>query len=157
MRTGEFLLSKVIPYFVLGLFGLVLCLLAARFLFAVPFRGSLFILLTASFLYLLVALGVGLLISTLVKQQFVAAMLTLTVTFLPAFMISGFIFDLHSLPVAIRIISYIFPARYYVVTLQTVLLAGDVWPVVLPNMAMMAAMASLLFLLTRLATKKQLA
>lgn len=157
MCTSEFLLSKVVPYFVLGIFGLALCLLAARFLFSVPFRGSLIILFTASTLYLFVALGVGLLISTVVKRQFVAAILVLAVTFLPAFMISGFIFDLRSLPIAVRVISYIFPARYYVSTLQTVLLAGDVWPIILPNMAIMAGMAVILFLLTSLATKKQLA
>ena len=70
------LLSKVIPYLGLGIFGLVLCLLAAKFLFQVPFLGSLWVLSVSSLLYLLVALGIGLLISSAVKAQFVAALIT---------------------------------------------------------------------------------
>jgi ABC-2 type transport system permease protein len=157
VRAGEILLSKVIPYFVLGMVGLALCLLAARFLFDVPFRGSLWIVSVGSLLYLVVALGVGLLISTTVKAQFVAGLVTVLVAFLPALMLSGFIFDLRSLPPAIRFLTYAFPARYYVSMLQTVLLAGDIWTVILPNLATLAGMAVLLFVLTRVATKKQLA
>jgi ABC-2 type transport system permease protein len=71
-------------------------------------------------------------------------------------MLSGFIFDLTSLPVAIRVLTYIFPARYYVSLLQTILLAGDVWAVILPNLVMLAGFATLLFVLTRLGFKKQL-
>ena len=72
VRAGEILLGKVVPYLALGIFGLVLCLLAAKFLFEVPFRGSLWVLSLSSLLYLLVALGLGLLISSAVKSQFVA-------------------------------------------------------------------------------------
>jgi ABC-2 type transport system permease protein len=81
VRTDEILLGKTIPYFVLGVIGLVLCLLAAKFLFSVPFRGSLAMLTAASMLYLLVALGIGLLISSTVKSQFVASQITVLVTF----------------------------------------------------------------------------
>lgn len=157
VRAGEILLSKVIPYFVLGLAGLALCVVSAKFIFAVPFRGSLWVLTTASTLYLLVALGIGLLISSAVKSQFVASLITVLVAFLPALMLSGFLFDLHSLPLAVRIITYIFPARYYVALLQTTLLAGDVWTVILPNAAVLAAMATVLFVLTKTITRKQLA
>jgi ABC-2 type transport system permease protein len=156
VHAGELLLSKVIPYFILGVFGLVLCMLAARFLFHVPFRGSLWVLGGGSVLYLLVALGLGLLISTTAKAQFVAGQITLTVAFVPTLMLSGFIFDLNNPPWAMRLVSYLFPARYYVALLQTVLLAGDVWAVILPNAAMLAGMATLLFALTRAATRKQL-
>jgi len=156
VRAGEILLGKVIPYLGLGIFGLVLCMLAAKFLFEVPFRGSMWVLSVGSLLYLLVALGMGLLISSAVKSQFVAGLITVVAAFLPALMLSGFIFDLTSLPVAIRVLTYIFPARYYVSLLQTVLLAGDVWAVILPNLAMLGGIASLLFVLTRLGFKKQL-
>lgn len=156
VRIGELLLSKVVPYFILGVFGLVLSLLAARFLFHVPFRGSLWVLGGGSVLYLLVALGLGLLISTTAKAQFVAGQITLTVAFVPTLMLSGFIFDLNNPPWAMRLVSYLFPARYYVALLQTVLLAGDVWAVILPNAAVLAGMAILLFALTRAATRKQL-
>jgi len=156
VRTGEILLGKTVPYFVLGLIGFGLCLLAAKFLFHVPFRGSLTLLTAASMLYLLVALGIGLLISSAVKSQFVASQITLLVTFLPAVMLSGFLFDLSSMPVMVRLITYVLPARYYVALLQTIFLAGDIWPVILPNMAVLAAMAALLVVLTRLVTHKRL-
>jgi ABC-2 type transport system permease protein len=91
-----------------------------------------------------------------VKSQFVAGLITVVAGFLPALMLSGFIFDITSLPVAIRILTYLVPARYYVALLQTVLLAGDVWTVILPNLARLAIMATLLFALTRMGFKKQL-
>jgi ABC-2 type transport system permease protein len=156
VRAGEILLGKVIPYLALGIFGLVLCMLAAKFLFKVPFRGSVWVLSFSSLLYLLVALALGLLISSTVKSQFVAGLITVVAGFLPALMLSGFIFDITNLPGAIRLLTYIFPARYYVALLQTVLLAGDVWAVILPNLAMLAFIATLLFALTRLGFKKQL-
>ena len=156
VRTDEILLGKTVPYFVLGLIGLALCLLAAKFLFHVPFRGSLIVLTGASMLYLLVALGIGLLISSAVKSQFVASQITILVTFLPAVMLSGFLFDLSSMPAAVRLVTYLLPARYYVALLQTIFLAGDIWPVILPNMVVLAIMATLLLLLTKRATRKSL-
>ncbi|HLW63830.1 MAG TPA: ABC transporter permease [Gemmataceae bacterium] len=156
VRTDEILLGKMIPYFVLGMIGLALCLLSARYLFHVPLRGSLAVLTLASMLYLLVALGIGLLISSITKNQFVASQLTMLVTFLPAFMLSGFIFDLRSMPAVVRIITYALPARYYVALLQTLFLAGDVWSVILPNGAVLAGMAAVLLILARLVTRKRL-
>jgi len=157
VRTDEILLGKTVPYFVLGMVGLVLCLLAAKFLFYVPFRGSLIVLTAASMLYLLVALGIGLAISSAVKSQFVASQITILVTFLPAVMLSGFLFDLRSMPALVRFMTYILPARYYVALLQTIFLAGDIWPVILPNMAVLALMAGALTVLTRRVTQKRLA
>jgi len=157
VRADEILLGKTIPYFALGMVGLALCLLASKFLFHVPLRGSVWVLTGVSMLYLLVALGTGLLISSAVKSQFVASQVTLLVTFMPAFMLSGFLFDLRSMPVLVRLVTYVLPARYYVTLLQTVFLAGDVWSVVLPNAAVLAGMAAVLLLLTRGVTRKQLA
>ena len=157
VRSDEILLGKTIPYFLLGLVGFVLCVLAAKFLFHVPIRGSLWVLTGASMLYLLVSLGIGLLISSLVKSQFVASQLALLVTFLPAMMLSGFLFDIRSMPAALRLVTYVLPARYYVALLQTVFLAGDVWPVILPNAVMLVAMTAVLAILTRGVTRKRLA
>jgi ABC-2 type transport system permease protein len=156
VRAGEILLGKTIPYFLLGMIGLALCLLAAKFLFHVPLRGSVSILAGASMLYLLVALGIGLLISSATKSQFTASQLTMLVTFLPAFMLSGFLFDLRNMPAAVRLLTYALPARYYVALLQTLFLAGDVWGVILPNMAVLAGMAVTLLLLARSVTRKKL-
>ena len=157
VRAGEFLISKIVPYFVLGMIGLALCLFAAKFLFRVPVRGSLTLLTITSMLYLLVSLGLGLLISTAVKSQFVASQMAVLVTFLPATLLSGFLFDLRNMPAAVRAITYAMPARYFVALLQTLFLAGDVWSVVLPNAAVLAGMAVLLLGLTRRATHKRLA
>lgn len=157
VRTDEILLGKTIPYFILGMIGLVLCLLAAKFLFHVPFRGSVTVLTGVSMLYLLVALGIGLLISSAVKSQFVASQITLLVSFLPAVMLSGFLFDLRSMPAFVRLITYVLPARYYVALLQTIFLAGDIWAVILPNGAVLAGMAAVLLVLTRRTMQKKLA
>ena len=157
VRPEEILLGKTIPYFILGMIGFALCLLAAKFLFDVPFRGSVIVLTGASTLYLLVALAIGLLISSAFKSQFVASQITLLVTFLPAVMLSGFLFDLRSMPAAVRMITHLLPARYYVTLLQTIFLAGDIWAVILPNAAVLAGMMIVLLWLTRRVTQKKLA
>jgi ABC-2 type transport system permease protein len=156
VRPDEILLGKTIPYFVLGMIGLVLCLLAAKFLFHVPFRGSVAVLGGVSMLYLLVALAIGLLISSGFKSQFVASQIALLVTFLPALMLSGFLFDLRSMPTVVGLITHVLPARYYVTLLQTIFLAGDIWAVILPNAAVLAGMAAVLLLLTRRSIQKKL-
>jgi ABC-2 type transport system permease protein len=157
IRSGEILLGKTAPYFIMGMMGLILCILSGKYLFDVPLRGSIWVLTGVSMLYLLVTLGIGLLISSVTKSQFVASQVALLVTFLPAMMLSGFLFDLHSMPAAIRAITYVLPARYYVALLQTLFLAGDIWSVILPNAAVLAVMAAGLLLLSRAATKKKLA
>ena len=157
VRTVEILLGKTLPYFALGMMGLALCVLAAKFLFHVPLRGSILVLTIVSMLYLLVSLGIGLLISSTVKSQFAASQLTLAVTYLPAMMLSGFMFDLRSVPVAVQVIAYIFPGRYFVSLLQTIFLAGDSWAIILPNAAVLAGMVVVLLLLSVRATRKKLA
>ena len=157
VKADEILLGKTVPYFALGMVGLLLCLLAAEFIFHVPFRGSMVVLIGSSMLYLLVSLGTGLLISSAVKSQFVASQMALLISFLPAVMLSGFLFDLRSMPVAVRAITYILPARYFVALLQTVFLAGNIWSVIVPNAIVLAVMAAVLLLLTRWKMQKKLA
>ena len=157
VQADEILVGKIVPYFLLGLVGLVICILAARFLFVVPLRGSLWVLALTSMLYLLVALGMGLFVSATLKSQFLASQIAQLVTFLPATMLSGFIYDLRSVPLFVQVISYGVPARYFVSLLQTVFLAGDVWSVILPNALMLGVMAALFLVLTRRAIRKSLA
>jgi ABC-2 type transport system permease protein len=156
VRSDEILLGKTLPYFVLALIGFGLCVFSARVLFHVPMRGAVWVLLGASMLYVLVALGIGLLISSWVKNQLIASQLTMLATFLPAFMLSGFLFDLRSTPIAVQVVTYLLPARYYVALLQTVFLAGNVWSVVIPNTLALAAMAGALALGSRAALRKSL-
>jgi len=156
VRSDEILLGKTLPYFVLGMLGLAVCVFAAEVLFKVPLRGSLWVLLSASMLYVLVALGIGLLISSWVKNQLVASQLTMLVTFMPAFMLSGFLFDLRSVPLAVQLITYLLPARYYVALLQSVFLAGNVWSVIVPNALALAGMAAAPGLSSRAVMHKRL-
>ena len=156
MLPGEFLISKVVPYFGLGTIGFVLCVLAGQFLFHVPLRGSLLLICLAATVYLLVALGIGLLVSTLVKSQFLASQLVMTLTFLPAMMLSGFIYDLRSMPAVVQWITYVLPARYAVSLMQTLYLAGGIGGVIWLNLGVLAAMAAMLLAATRLAIRKRL-
>jgi len=142
VTMAEILIGKLLPYFVLGMGGMALSVVLAVTLFAVPLLGSLWVLTVASALFLLVALGMGLMISSLARNQFVAGQIAIVVTFLPAFILSGFIFDISSMPTAIQAITHILPARYFVSILQTVFLAGDVWPVILPDAGALALMAT---------------
>lgn len=152
----ELLFGKLVPYFVLGMVSMLICFLVAIFYYQVPFRGTftLLVLCTASFL--LSALGIGLLISTLAKNQFVAAQAAIVAAFLPGFILSGFIFELSSLPLPIQLITYLFPARYFVSSLQTLFLAGDVFPLILFNLIPMWITSIVLFYLISKISRKRL-
>lgn len=157
VRADEILLGKIIPYFGLGVVGFALTVVAAQYLFEVPLRGSIWVLTVVSMLYLLVALGIGLVASSVTKSQFVASQVSLIVTLLPALMLSGFLFDIRSMPIALQYITYALPARYFVTLLQTIFLAGNVWAVIVPNTAVLALMAAIFLAVARLATRKRLA
>ena len=151
----EILLGKFLPYFVLGMAGMGISVLMGHYLFKVPLRGSLLVLTVTSGLFLTTALGMGLVISTVSKNQFVAGQIAIVFTFLPAFILSGFIFDIHSMPLFIRIITHIIPASYYVTILQSLFLAGDIPGVVWPNAAALLLFALFLFsVLFRISRKR---
>jgi len=149
LRPNEILIGKLLPYFVLGMTGMGLSVVLGVFLFDVPLRGSVILLILLSSIFLLASLGFGLLISAAVRVQFVAAMISVVAGFLPAFFLSGLLFDLNSTPLAIRIISHIVPARYFVTISQTLFLAGNVWPILLPAAGILALMAIALLAVAR--------
>jgi ABC-2 type transport system permease protein len=152
----EILLGKLMPYFGLGLLATLACALAGVLLFDVPLRGSWLALMALSCSFLIPALGQGLLISALARNQFVAAQIALISGFLPALLLSGFLFEIDSMPIAIRLLTHIVAARYFVASLQTVFLAGDVWSQFLPNMLAMLAIGTLFFAIAALKTRKSL-
>jgi ABC-2 type transport system permease protein len=156
IRIGELVIGKLLPYFVLGMGGMLLSVAMALWQFDVPLRGSFWALTAASALFMLVALGMGLLISVVAKNQFVAGQISIIVTFLPAFILSGFIFQISSMPAAIQFITHLIPARYYVAILQTLFLAGDIWPIILSNSAALAVMMVLFLGLARRKMQKRL-
>jgi ABC-2 type transport system permease protein len=156
VRPGEILLAKIIPYFTVGMGGLALCLLAARFLFHVPMQGSLIVLLLASMLYLFVAVGMGLVISSVTRNQFLASQVALLSSFMPSLMLSGFLFDLRNVPRVIQYVGNALPATYFMELIKTLFLAGNVWPLIFKNCAILAAYAVLLLGVARAVTRKQL-
>jgi len=152
----DILLGKLIPYFALGMGGMLLSTVMAVFLFRVPLRGSVLALFTSSALFLLTALGMGLLISILTRSQFVAGMLAIVTTFLPAFILSGFLFDIHSMPPFIQLLTHLIPARYFVALLQSTFLAGDIRPVIVVNSLGLGALCMLFLGLALLRFHKRL-
>jgi len=120
----EIMLGKLIPYFVLGMIDVAVCVVLAIGWFKVPFRGSYITLAFASALFLVVVLSLGFFISVVAKSQLAASQIALIITFLPAFLLSGFLFSIEQMPVALQVITRIFPARYYVTLLKKIFLKG---------------------------------
>ncbi len=156
VAVREVLVGKLFPYFFLGMGGMALSVAMAVWLFDVPLRGSLGVLFIAGALFLFAALGMGLLISIVAKNQFVAGQVAIIVTFLPAFILSGFLFDINSMPEPIQILTHIIAARYFVEILQSVFLAGDVWSLLIPNALALILMAVVFLGLSRRKFQKRL-
>lgn len=156
VAVREILIGKLFPYFVLGTGSMALSVGMAVWIFDVPLRGSLWVLFAAGSLFLFAALGMGLLISIVAKNQFVAGQVAIIVTFLPAFILSGFLFDIGSMPEPIQVLTHIIAARYFVEILQSVFLAGDVWPLMIPNALALILMAVVFLGLSRLKFQKRL-
>jgi len=157
IRMGEFLVTKVVPYFVLGLGSMTVCTLIAVFAFGVPFRGSPLALLAIASAFLVSALGQGLLISATTKNQFMASQIALLSAFLPSMLLSGFIFEIASMPKPVQALTYLVPARYLIPPLQTVFIAGDNWHLFLPDIAAMLCFGSIFFTLAMRANKRRIA
>ena len=156
VTINEILLAKLIPYFLLGMGGMAGSVAIAVLLFNVPLQGSVWVLTATSALFMLASLGMGLLISGYARNQFVAGQIAIITTFLPAFILSGFVFDINSMPPAVQVITHIVAARYFVAILQSVFLAGNVWSVILPNAAALAVMAAIFLGLARATAHKRL-
>jgi len=156
VRPLELLLAKLAPYVLIGAIDLALCLLAAKFLFAVPMRGSLLVIFSTALLYLCVSLLFGLLISGLTRNQFLASQAALLVSFLPALMLSGFVFDLRNVPLAVQMISQILPATHFMALSKTLFLAGNDWPAIVRISTILSGYALLFSFLTQRTLRKTL-
>lgn len=156
VRPIELILAKLAPYFVIGAIDLVLCLIAARWLFDVPMRGSLAVIIGASLLYLLVSLALGLFISGIARSQFAASQVALLTSFMPAMMLSGFVFDIRNMPVVVQAISQLLPATHFMGLIKTLFMAGNYWPAILRDCAILALYAIVLIALALRTTRKTL-
>lgn len=152
----ELLIGKLAPYFCLGIISMSVCVFITVFIYNVPFRGSWIVLALITTIFLFTALGLGLFISTVSKNQFVASQMAIVSAFLPAYMLSGFIFEILSMPVPVQMISSILPARYFVDSLQTLFLAGNIWPLILNNIWPMLIAIVIIFGLISFKTVKRL-
>lgn len=152
----EVIAGKIIPYFVLGMLSMAICAFVSVFLFGLPFRGSLWMLALVSGVFLFSALGLGLMISTFSKNQALSAQIAYVTGFMPAFILSGFLFEIFSMPRWIQILTYFIPARYFVQCLQTLFLVGNVWPLLLWNLVPMLLIGFLFFLITKRKMVKRL-
>ena len=152
----EIMLGKLAPYFVLGIFDVIVCAAIAIYWFQVPFRGSYLTLMVSSTLFMVVVLSLGFFISVVAKTQFAASQIALLVTFLPAFLLSGFLFSIDQMPVALQWITRIMPARYYVSLLKQIFLKGTPTAMLYADLIPLAIFALLLALLATRAFHKRL-
>jgi ABC-2 type transport system permease protein len=156
VRPLELVLAKLTPYLAIGAVDLALCMLAARFLFGLPMRGSLWVIVAVSMLYLAVSLLLGLFISGATRSQFQASQVALLTSFLPALMLSGFIFDLRNVPLPIQVVAQLLPATHFMGLIKTLFLAGDHWGRVAREGAILLLYAVALTLATRRTLRKTL-
>ncbi|MGB7265299.1 MAG: ABC transporter permease [Terracidiphilus sp.] len=146
----EIMLGKLAPYFVIGMFDVALCAFIAIGWFHVPFRGSFVTLAISSALFMIVVLSLGFFISVVAKNQLAASQISLIITFLPAFLLSGFLFSIEQMPTALQWITRIFPARYYVSLLKQIFLKGSPAAMLTADLLPLTAFALLLaFVATR--------
>lgn len=156
VSTLEIMFGKLTPYFAVGMFDVIVCALIAIYWFHVPFRGSFLALLAASTLFMVAVLSLGFLISVVGKNQLAASQIALIVTFLPAFLLSGFLYAIEQMPTALQWITRILPARYYVSMLKKVFLKGTPVNMLYADMVPLSIFALVLTILATRAFHKRL-
>lgn len=141
----QIVLGKYIPYFILGMMSMSFSVFICIYIFQIPFRGSLIVLFVFSALFLFTAMGQGLLISTVLKNQFTASQAALVAGFLPALMLSGLIFPISSMPLPLQWISTVIPSRYFVSCIQSEFMAGTIPEIIIPNCIFLGVLGLFLF------------
>jgi ABC-2 type transport system permease protein len=124
VKGSELIVGKLIPYFLIGMFDVVLAVLMGEFLFDVPLRGSVLLLLGMAAIFLVGALAVGLLVSIVTKSQLVASQLAMMITFMPSFLLSGFVYAIDNMPRPLQVITHVVPARYFIALIKGIYLKG---------------------------------
>jgi ABC-2 type transport system permease protein len=152
----EIMLGKLVPYFVIGMIDVVVCALIALYWFHVPFRGSFLTLLISSAMFMIVVLSMGFFISVIAKSQLAASQIALIATFLPAFLLSGFLYAIEQMPIALQWITRILPARYYVSVLKKIFLKGSPAAVLYVDLVPLAIFTIVLALLATHSFQKRL-
>ncbi len=146
VRRIDIVLGKYIPYFVLGMLSMMFNVFLCVVIFRVPFRGNFLILFSVSALFLFTLLGVGLTISSKLKNQFLASQVSLGIGFLPALLLSGLMYPINSMPKVFQILTGILPPRYFITFIESEFMAGTVWEIVFINAVFLSVLGMLLFL-----------
>jgi ABC-2 type transport system permease protein len=154
LSTPEFVIGKTIPYLLISLVSSILILLSSRALFGLPMRGSWWLLLLAITLFLIGALGTGLLVSTVAETQVIAFQIALLMAFLPTFVLSGFIFPIANMPAPIQLLTYAIPARYFLIALRGIVLKGVGLSIIAPQLAALAVYAFVVLALASVRLKR---
>ena len=145
VKTIHIVLGKYIPYFILGMLSLTFNIFLCIVIFQIPFRGNYFVLLLVSSLFLFTSLGIGLNVSSVLKNQFLASMVAMSVGFMPALMLSGLMFPINSMPVFFQHLTRILPPRYYVSFIESEFMAGTVPEIVTANAIYLTILGLILF------------
>jgi ABC-2 type transport system permease protein len=156
VKGPELILGKLIPYFVIGMFDVLLAVLMAEFVFHIPLRGSVLFLFSIAVIFLIGALSMGLVISINAKNQLLAAQFAMVATFLPSFLLSGFMFSIANMPQVIQYITYIVPARYFVTTLKGIYMKGVGPSILFGEVAFLMIYSVITFTIANLRFKKKL-
>jgi ABC-2 type transport system permease protein len=152
----EIMLGKLVPYFAIGMVDVIVCALIALYWFHVPFRGSFVTLLLSSAMFMVVVLSMGFFISVVAKNQLAASQMALLATFLPAFLLSGFLYAIEQMPVVLQWITRILPARYYVSVLKKIFLKGSPTTLLYSDVVPLAVFTVVLALLATRSFHKRL-
>ena len=144
LSTVAYIVGKTLPYFVISMGSSIAVVLASMVLFGLPMNGSWLLLILSLSLYLAGALGLGLMVSTVAESQQAAFQMALLASFLPTMMLSGFVFPIASMPAPIRAVTYIVPARYFLVALRSIVLKGAGLAVFWPQLVALAVYAALM-------------
>ena len=152
----ELIIGKLTPYFMIGLLDVAFAVLMGQYLFQVPLRGNAALVFGVTAIFLPGALGMGLLISIMTKSQLLASQLAMVMTFLPAFLLSGFMYSIANMPTVIQGITYLVPSRYFVSILKNIYLKGAGLSIILPEIMILIFFALVLILVANKKLKKRL-
>ena len=156
VKGHELILGKLLPYFAIGMLDVLLAVLMGEFLFQVPLRGNIALLFTMAAIFLVGALSLGMLISVVTKSQLLASQLAMVMTFLPAFLLSGFMYAISNMPKAIQLITYLIPARYFVALLKGIYLKGIGLQVLFIEAGLLTVFGAMMIVLANVKFKKKL-
>lgn len=156
VKGPELILGKLLPYFVIGMFDVLLAVLMGKFLFYVPLRGSVVLVFAMAAIFLVGLLSVGILLSIITRSQLLSSQVAMIVTYLPALLLSGLMFAISNMPKALQVITHIIPARYFVALLKGIYLKGIGLEILGSEAALLAVFSIVMLFLANVKFKKKL-